>query len=302
MKILICYFSGTGNTKRVVDKFAECLEENENEVTLQRVEHEFNLNIEDFDLIGFAYPVHAFNAPEIILDFVKKLEKLENKKDVFIINTSGEPLKLNNISSIKLTSLLKKKNMIVKYEYHYVMPYNIIFRHTDRMAYRMWETAKKIIPLDVKELLEKKPAKLKKVFMGRFIAYIFRIEHWGGKFNGKHYKALPECINCNCCVNICPTKNITVKDGELHFGKNCIMCMRCSFLCQKNAIKIGFFNKWKVNGVYNFNNPGDTSEDKHKKYCKKAYKRYFRDCEARLENATQKVDKPNAQSAVKADA
>lgn len=282
MKILICYFSGTGNTKRVVDKFAECLEENENEVTLQRVEHEFNLNIEDFDLIGFGYPVHAFNAPEIILDFVKKLKKLENKKDVFIINTSGEPLKLNNISSIKLTSLLKKKNMIVKYEYHYVMPYNIIFRHTDRMAYRMWETAKKIIPLDVKELLEKKPAKLKKVFMGRFIAYIFRIEHWGGKFNGKHYKALPECINCNCCVNICPTKNITVKDGELHFGKNCIMCMRCSFLCQKNAIKIGFFNKWKVNGVYNFNNPGDTSEDKHKKYCKKAYERYFKQCDERI--------------------
>ena len=101
MKILICYFSGTGNTKRVVDKFAECLEENENEVTLQRVEHEFNLNIEDFDLIGFGYPVHAFNAPEIILDFVKKLKKLENKKDVFIINTSGEPLKLNNIVNAK---------------------------------------------------------------------------------------------------------------------------------------------------------------------------------------------------------
>ena len=286
MKILICYFSGTGNTKRVVDKFAECLKENENEVTLQRVEHEFNLNIEDFDLIGFGYPVHAFNAPEIILKFVKKLKKLENKKDCFIINTSGEPLKLNNISSLKLTSLLKKKNMIAKYEYHYVIPYNIIFRHTDRMAYRMWETAKKVIPLDVKELLEKKPAKLKKVFMGRFLAYIFRIEHWGGKFNGKHYKVLPECINCNCCVNICPTKNITVKDGGLHFGKNCIMCMRCSFLCQKNAIKIGFFNKWKVNGVYNFNNPGDTSEDKHKKYCKKAYQKYFKLNEERIAKAS----------------
>ena len=286
MKILICYFSGTGNTKRVVDKFAEYIKEAEHEVVLHRVEHEFNLNIEDFDLIGFGYPVHAFNAPEIILNFVKKLKKLENKKDVFIINTSGEPLRLNNISSIKLTSLLKKKNMIVKYEYHYVMPYNIIFRHTDRMAYRMWETAKKVIPLDVKELLEKKPAKLKKVFMGRFLAYIFRIEHWGGKFNGKHYKALPECINCNCCVNICPTKNITVKDGSLHFGKNCIMCMRCSFLCQKNAIKIGFFNKWKVNGVYNFNNPGDTSEDKHIKYCKKAYQKYFKLSEERIAKAS----------------
>ena len=30
------------------------------------------------------------------------------------------------------------------------------------------------------------------------------------------------------------------------------MCMRCSFYCPKDAIKIGFLNGWKVNGKYNF--------------------------------------------------
>lgn len=287
MKILICYFSGTGNTKRVVDKFASCLEEKGNSVVVRRVELPFNENLEEFDLLGFGYPVHAFNAPKIMLDFVKKLPKLTKVKEAFILNTSGEPLKLNNISSIKLTSLLKKKNIAVNNEFHYVMPYNIIFRHTDKMAFRMWDTAQKIIPLDVKKLLNGEKTKLKKVFLGRPVAHLMRIEHWGGRFNGKHYKMLPECVKCGCCVNICPTKNITIENGELKFGKKCIMCMRCSFLCQKNAIKIGFFNKWKVNGAYNFNNPNDTTEDMHKRYCKKAYERYFADCEKRIaeENA-----------------
>ena len=128
---------------------------------------------------------------------------------------------------------------------------------------------------------------LKKVFLVRPVAHLMRIEHWGGRFNGKHYKMLPECVKCGCCVNICPTKNITIENGELKFGKKCIMCMRCSFLCQKNAIKIGFFNKCKVNGANNFNNPNDTTEDMHKRYCKKAYERYFADCEKRIaeENA-----------------
>ncbi len=30
------------------------------------------------------------------------------------------------------------------------------------------------------------------------------------------------------------------------------MCMRCSFTCPKDAIKIGLFEGWHVNGPYDF--------------------------------------------------
>ncbi len=284
MKILICYFSGTGNTKKVVDKYEKTLTSLGYEVDTYKIEeNNFNFNLDEYEMIGIGYPVHAFNAPSIVLNFARTLPKQSGKR-TFIINTSGEPLKLNNISSIKLTKILNKSGYNVTNEYHYVMPYNIIFRHTDNMAYKMWETAKSVIPIDCKEILRGEVSHLESVFMGRFLAWIFRIEHWGGRFNGKHYKVKDNCIHCNKCVNICPTHNIKVENGKFHFGKNCIMCMRCSFLCPKSAIKIGLFEKWKVNGAYNFNNPNNYEDEVHKNYCKKSYIKYFENCNAKINN------------------
>ncbi len=68
------------------------------------------------------------------------------------------------------------------------------------------------------------------------------------------------------------------------FGKDCLMCMRCSFFCPKNSIKIGLFNSWRVNGEYSFK-PGNPDEkSKHDNYCKKAYDRYFEYAENRNES------------------
>ena len=63
MKTVICYFSGTGNTKKVVDKFADEFKANGWDVSLFRVEDKCEIDFSEFDSVGIAYPVHAFNAP-----------------------------------------------------------------------------------------------------------------------------------------------------------------------------------------------------------------------------------------------
>lgn len=276
MKVLICYFSGTGNTKKIIDLYTDCFNKQEISLELYNIEkNNFNIDPNEYDLIGLAYPIHAFNAPSIVLGFVKSFPKLKAKKRLFIIKTSGEALAINNISSLKLKKIFKKKNLILNNEYHYLMPYNIIFRHSDVMVHNMWFIATNLVQIDCQEIMAGVENKLPYFFMGCFLSWLFRIEHWGGRFNGKRYLISDSCIKCNKCVTDCPTHNIEIVDGRFVFKNKCLMCMRCAFYCPTDSVRIGLFNRWKVNGAYNFNRPEEIKEDRHKRYCKRSYRKYF---------------------------
>lgn len=46
-----------------------------------------------------------------------------------------------------------------------------------------------------------------------------------------------KCTKCGICVNLCPTKNISMETGEFpKFGKNCIACFGCELMCPEEAI------------------------------------------------------------------
>lgn len=294
MKILILYFSGTGNTEKIANEYRAAFENIGDSVTALSLPLYSrtldSLGLSEYDLIGIGYPIHSFNAPRIILDLCKQFPKRDardGKKRVFIFKTSGEPVRMSDVSSLKMRGLLKKRGYDVRNEYQYVMPYNIIFRHSDEAAYKMWQTAKALVPIDVNEIASDKPVLPKRMFMGRFLAWILRIEHGGAHINGKFYKVNKNCVHCGLCVKACPVKNISVnKNGKIKFGGKCMMCMRCSMNCPKNAIEIGLFKKWKVNGAYSFAEPtADSPQDhKHDSYCAKAYKRYYDNAEKKIQS------------------
>lgn len=287
MKNAIIYvFSGTGNTKKACDIYKSEFEKNGVETTLYTVKKGFE-NLPDpnnFDYVGFAYPIHGFNAPYIMLDLAKALPKANGTKQYFVVKTSGEPLKINNMSSIKFNDIMKKKGYVLMSEYHYVMPYNMIFRHTDEMAARMKNTLEQLAPVEAREVICGVEHKLSKVPFGRFVAWVVRIEQPAMKVNGRFFKVDGnKCIKCGACAKNCPVGNIkTDGNGKFSFGGDCVMCTRCSFNCPTNAFDIGMLNGWKVNGRYSYKLPEKPEEDKHAWYCKKAYKRYFEEAQKKI--------------------
>lgn len=284
MNCAIFYFSGTNNTKMVCQKSMEEFNKNNIECNIYDICKTDITDLSAYDFVGFAYPIHGFNAPYVMYDFIKKLKKCDNKK-FFILKTSGEPVKMNNASSYKIRHLLKKKGINnLTNEYHYVMPYNMIFRHSDLDAKKMWDTAKALIEVETKEIINNTPHLLKRPFMGHFVAWIVRIEHPFFKIHGKHLKITDKCIGCNMCVNNCPVNNIEKTENGFKFSNKCIMCTRCSFTCPVDAFKIGILNKWRVNGKYNFENPDLTKKCKKPNYCKKAYARYYKEAEEKISN------------------
>ena len=282
MRVVICYFSATGNTKKCVDLYKESFINNNCEVLLHNIEDEFNFDLDSFDLLVIAYPIHGFNAPENVLKFAKKIKKQKEKKRLVILKTSGEPLRINNISSYSLRRILKRRNYYLTNEYHYIMPYDIIFRHTDLMAYNMYETMKKLIPLDCMDIINNKKVLLPYMPFGHILQLIMLIEHPGAHFNGLFMRTNKNCVSCGKCEKMCPVNNISMNDGKVKFHNHCLMCTRCSFYCPKDAIVFGLFNSWKVNGEYSFKEPEKEEINKHKRYCKKAYKKYFMRAEERI--------------------
>lgn len=282
-KAILYVFSGTGNTKNVADEFKKNLMNYDIETTIYMISDNFTdiPNPNNYDIIGVGYPIHAFNAPQLVINFAKALPDVEDKY-TFIFKTSGEPLKLNDASSTKLIKVLKKKGYDVCLERHAVMPYNMIFRHNDDMAKQLWVLAKHLTRIYASEVAKGKREKIKYPRRRTFMTYPFRIEWYGAKFNGKLYKVdMNKCINCMKCVNACPTHNIQFKNGKFVFGNDCIMCVRCSFNCPTNAISIGLLDSWKVNGSYklkqlelNKDIKGDFINSDTRGVCKKVYKAY----------------------------
>lgn len=228
----------------------------------------------DIDILIIGYPVHAFNAPKIVLDYFNNISFFKEGLPTYIVKTSGEGLTLNNGSSNKLTSILKNKGITIFNEYHYLMPYNIIFRHSDKMAYKMWKTVLELIPLDAKEILDKKRIVIKYSLGTKFVSNALRIEQPGAHIIGSGFEVNNNCIHCGLCEKNCPTKNIIIKNNKVYFKENCMICMRCVFNCPKDAIKPGILNRWKVNGQYSFSY-SDNEKCKHPNYCKRSYKKYF---------------------------
>jgi len=278
MKALLCYFTGTYNTLYVTTLIKNRLMANGYEVDQICLSSYNKQNTSGYDVIGIGYPIHAFNTPKIVVDTIKKMNLKNNK--YFIYKVSGEPFKLNSASSYELYKMLKKNNNELLGEYHYVMPYNILFKTRKDVIIHELKYVNKYVNYMCNNLLSVKPYKVNLFY--RFVSNLFKIQRLGCKINIKNYKVDEDrCTRCHKCIDLCPNKNIVFNKElrKIEFKNNCSMCMRCSYLCPSNAINIGLLEKYKVNGQYSFleymkkEDNYDINNEKERFY--KKFKKYY---------------------------
>ena len=289
MKVILYVFSGTGNTLKVASLYKKYLNA---DVTVYRISEKSGKfpSPEEFDLVGIGFPIHAFSAPEPVIKFCKRLPAVAYRR-AFVFKTSGEGLHLNDGSSQKCIKILQKKGYDVTLERHIVMPYNMIYRHSDAMAKQMWIYAKAFVKLNCNELESFKRAKVKQPFYkSMFASPIGWIESKFAHLHGPMFKVdTNKCIECGKCAAVCPENNIEKVDGKYKFGHKCVLCMGCSFGCPVDAIHVGVFKYWKVNGSYRLEDlVTDDSIDfplvpDNAKGIYRLYKKYYREVDEMLE-------------------
>lgn len=250
-KIIIFYFSGTGNSKKVAQWFSEfavvkgisC-----ELVDVAKVNKNSLEAIEPDVLIGIISPTHGFNYPKITLDFIRRFPKGKNR--VVLMNTRAG-MKIGKIVSPGLTGvafmlssfILKRKGYKVIGQIPFDMPSNWISVHPairdesvqfifDKNYIRAKKHFEKLYSQNKnfaarKDLIQDvliSPVSLAYYLIGRF-------------FLAKSYYASYSCTNCNLCIKQCPVHAIKKINGRPFWTFKCENCMKCMNNCPVDAIE-----------------------------------------------------------------
>jgi len=254
MKLLILYFSGTGNTQYVARYLSRKIEHLPIETQVLSIEQIPPGEVSSFDVLAAGFPTYASDSPEVFREYVAQLPPVENK-GAFAFCTKGAYA--GNALRRNLKRLMARGYVPLGAE-SVMMPgsdglafvgktswmarsaQNKDFGQlsaADRLAQRMEQV--------LTGMAEGQPAEEHRVPLPMSVSgYLFDwlwallYESFGKYMKGKFY-ADERCNNCGLCVQICPAQNIVLDDRGITFLDRCYLCMRCIHQCPQEAIQIG---------------------------------------------------------------
>ncbi len=242
MNVELKYFSGTGNSYKIIDTCKEIFIQNGNKATLSSITDKSNIN-EDADLIGFCFPVYAFGIPRICRKYLLNLPIFKNPINTFILITAGNSDE-SGFSVGESTKILKRKGLNVTYSKVIQMPINWTVSMNppskeeaqliiNTGAFRAKEIAQDILNGVLYHHTFNYPSRYSKLGFYKDY-YLFK---WLGVSNlWRNYRTDETCDSCGLCEKICPTGSIQIIDNKPKWLKTCEQCMRCVNYCPKQAI------------------------------------------------------------------
>lgn len=226
---MIFYFSGTGNSKWVAKEIASLIKDN----CIDICELNEVPNIDSEEQMGFVFPIYAWGVPEVMVNFIKKLNK--TNAFTFCICTCGS----------EAGEALKKLSKIYRLDssYSIIMPSNYIIAEdieSENIIDEKINKAKEDLENISKEIIERKKVyKVHEGSMSKLKSAINKAFNKFGRTTKPFYVDKNKCISCGKCSKICPTSCITMDNGYPTWGEKCYQCLRCINYCPKEAIQYG---------------------------------------------------------------
>ncbi|WP_287569784.1 EFR1 family ferrodoxin [Thermosipho sp. (in: thermotogales)] len=188
------------------------------------------------NLLILLSPVHSFDLPWPVYSWVKKINDCLGLNTAIVLVSAGGFIPENSAAHLKLKHLLLKKGCNILYEDMVTMPLNCFSGMKEQEIKEILRNLPNKIDDIVDNLLKEKRKVLKPTLKGLILSKFSIFEKIFSKLFAKGYKVNDNCNLCGFCIKNCPTNNISIKNGKVHFDFNCALCLRCIYGCPQGAI------------------------------------------------------------------
>lgn len=247
---MIYYFSGTGNTRWLARTLAAALNMEAVDICSKGIDGfdicELGLPDDGGEPIGFAFPIHGWQPPQIMRRFVQSIPpSVLGGRYIFAVCTCGDEtgdalsifrrelslkgMKLDFCASVQMP------NTYVCLPFMDTDPHDVEERKLAAARTTMEALAEQINRHEQGEYLKKGNAPW---LLTHVIGEYFNHRMISDR---KFYVDNNRCIHCGKCMDACPTGNVTLSDisPEWRHDGTCTGCLACYHVCPRHAISYG---------------------------------------------------------------
>jgi ferredoxin len=189
------------------------------------------------------FPVHSFNAPKPIYEWVAHLEG-NNCKTAIISVSGGGNVITNSACRCKTVKLLKKSRFSVHYEEMVRMPNNWMKAPKKKKFTQILSNLPNKIDEISQTIIAEKRKKKIIYWIDYLISALGEAEKRGTNKFGNGIIVLETCTGCGLCSQNCCSSNIQMESStysnvrrQPKFGNQCDMCLGCIYGCPQKALQ-----------------------------------------------------------------